>query len=95
MGHVGWEGAGGILKLSELNQFCAASSTQQYDLLLCCEWNTSLFKGYLHRTYILRWKNDKRVKEQRLLFKGVMPCGEVGSERLIPHWVQRKVTYSL
>ena len=24
-----------------------------------------LFKGYLHRTYILRWKNDKREKEQR------------------------------
>ena len=24
-----------------------------------------LFKGYLHRTYILRCKNDKREKEQR------------------------------
>ena len=33
-----------------------------------------LFKGYLHRTYILRWKNDKRVQEQSLLSKGEMPC---------------------
>ena len=30
-------------------------------------------KGYLHRTYILRWKNDKREKEQSLLSKGEMP----------------------
>ena len=35
-----------------------------------------LFKGYLHRTFILRWKNDKRVKEQSLLSKGEMPCGK-------------------
>ena len=25
-------------------------------------------------THILRWKNDKRVKEQSLLSKGEMPC---------------------
>ena len=25
-------------------------------------------------TYILRWKNEKRVKEQSLLSKGEMPC---------------------
>ena len=31
-------------------------------------------KGYLHRTYILRWKNDKREKEQSLISKGEMPC---------------------
>ena len=27
-------------------------------------------------THILRWKNDKRVKEQSLLSKGEMPCGK-------------------
>ena len=43
-------------------------------------------KGYLHRTYILRWKNDKREKEQSLISKGEMPCRVKLIESRIGQW---------
>ena len=51
-------------------------------------------------THILRWKNDKRVKEQVCYLREKCHVvkiikssrGEVGSVKLIPHWVHRKVT---
>ena len=58
-------------------------------MLLPCEWNASLFKGYLHHTYILRWKNDKRVKEQSLLSKGEMPCRVKVTESRREKWAVR------
>ena len=73
MGDGGGGGGVGVLKRPELNHFLlheAPSSINYFSPvngMLVCSKVTFI-------THILRWKNDKRVKEQSLLSKGEMPC---------------------